>query len=90
MVARTTPTGFQLRYRGRLRNSYAPILEATIKAEGAGSAISTRFRQNRFVLVLTFIWFAAIIGIGGSIVVASVQALGDGERQTGEASANPL
>ena len=86
VVARITPTGFQLRHRARLRNSYAPILDATIAAAGAGSTISTRFRLNRFVLVFTSLWFAAVAGIGGAIVVASVRALARGEPRLGEAN----
>jgi hypothetical protein len=65
------------------RNSFQTILRGQLRDDPQGTRLSCRFGLNRFVFVFMCIWFAGVIGIGGTIFFGSLIALAQ-DRNWGE------
>ena len=71
LVGRFDPTGsLVVRANTRLfNNSWASLLDASVRPYRDGSVISGQFRLNRVVLAFSIVWFglAALIGFVGAV-----------------------
>jgi hypothetical protein len=86
VVGRVRADAITLRRKIWYGNSFQTILRGQLRDDPQGTRISCRFGINRFVFVFMCVWFAGVIGIGGTMFVTSLIALARG-RDPGEAPA---
>jgi hypothetical protein len=75
VVGRISKDAISIRKRIRYRNSFQTVLRASLKPSGNGTKLLANIGLHPFVKIFIFIWFGALILIGGLIVIISLSSL---------------
>ena len=83
-LGRVTETSLHLRKRIAYRNSFQSMFSGTMRPSNGGTVITGDFAMHPFVIVFMAVWFCGVLGIGGTLAIATIAHLFSGAEPRGD------
>jgi hypothetical protein len=79
VIGQWSESQIQLSRRIRGRNSFQPVLFASLQAKGTGTVIDGRIGLHPLVIIVTTLWFAIVSFLGGRAIWQLLTRMRNGE-----------